>query len=110
MANTPIFVQTTTAQPNSLAGSIYIENAQLINVPIAVGTTSGITVLAGGTTTILSWAQGNVYLGNNASGQYIQANVTRPLKPASLLDPTGKVFGQARPQYEAYSPNECELL
>jgi hypothetical protein len=107
--DTPIFVQTTTKQPTSFAGSIYIDNAQLTNVPVAVGTADGTVVLAGGTRTINSWAQGNIYNGASSQGQYVQSNVTPINKPASLLDQSGKFFGAGRPQYEEYSPSQCKL-
>lgn len=111
VTDTPVFVQTTTAQPNSLAGSIYIDNAQLNNVPVAVGTTSGATVLAGstGSMKITSWAQGNVYSCDSATPQYVQSSITPPSKPASLLDSTGIIFGQGRPQYESYSTSQGKL-
>jgi glucan 1,3-beta-glucosidase len=109
--NTPVFVQTTTAQPNSLAGSIYIENAELTNVPVAVGTTVGVTVLAGSTgkMKIASWAQGNIYSGSQTTGNYVQSDITPPSKPGSLLHSTGKVYGQGRPQYETYRINQSRL-
>ncbi|CCA67681.1 probable glucan 1,3-beta-glucosidase [Serendipita indica DSM 11827] len=108
VTNTPIFVQTTTAQPSSLAGSIVIENAKLTNVPIAVGVQSGATVLAGstGTMTIAAWAQGNIYSGAQPVPNYVQSNITPPAKPASLLDSSGKIFGVGRPQYENYAASQ----
>ncbi|KAG8832104.1 hypothetical protein FRC17_002050 [Serendipita sp. 399] len=74
VTNTPIFVQTTTSQPSSLAGSIYIDNARLSNVPIAVGVLNGATVLPGttGTMTIAAWAQGNIYTGTQSTPQYVR--------------------------------------
>ncbi len=106
VSDTSIFVQTTTAQP-TFAGSIYIDNARLTNVPIAVAVENGATVLAGGTLTITSWAQGNIYSGSQASPNYVQSNITPPSKPAGLLDSTGKVYGAGRPLYESYAPSQC---
>lgn len=79
-------------------------------MPVVVGTTSGTTVLAGstGTMTVTSWAQGNIYSGSQSTVHYVQSNITPPSKPASLLDGTGKVFGQGRPQYENYSTSQCK--
>ncbi|PVG03211.1 putative glucan 1,3-beta-glucosidase [Serendipita vermifera] len=106
--DTPIFVRTTTDQPNSLGGSILIDNAQLTNVPIAVGTEAGATTLAGstGSTTIASWAQGNIYSGSLTTATYVRSNITPASKPASLLDSSGKVLGLPRPQYETYAPSQ----
>jgi glucan 1,3-beta-glucosidase len=106
VTNTPVFVQTTTA------ASIYIDNAELNNVTVVVGTTAGATVLAGstGTMKIVSWAQGNIYSGKNTTGKHVQSNVTPSSKPASLLDSTGKVYGQDRPQYETYSSDQCQCI
>ncbi|KAG8819818.1 hypothetical protein FRC19_009502 [Serendipita sp. 401] len=108
VTNTPIFVQTTTAQPTSLAGSIYIDNAKLSNVPIAVGVLNGATVLPGstGSMTIASWAQGNIYSGSGATPQYVRSNITPAAKPASLLDPSGKIYGSGRPQYETFAVSD----
>ncbi|CAG8561591.1 2125_t:CDS:2, partial [Acaulospora colombiana] len=106
--NTPIFVRTTTDQPNSLGGSIIIDNAQLTNVPIAVGTSAGATTLAGstGSMTIATWAQGNIYSGTSTTPTYARSNITPATKPASLLDSSGKILNLPRPQYEAYAPDQ----
>lgn len=44
-----------------------------------------------GSTTIRQWAQGNVYSGTSSSGRFVQASITPPTKPSSLLDGSGKV-------------------
>ena len=60
VTNTPIFVKTSTAQ-NTLAGSILLDNIVLNNVnTAAVQDGNGKTLLAGGSTTIRQWAQGEV--------------------------------------------------
>jgi len=97
--NTPIFIQTSLASPTSLSGSIVINNARLTNVPIAVGVKDGATVLAGGTTVIKSWGQGNVYQGTNPVGTYKQNNIPAHAKHPSLLDSFGRIVGRTRPQY-----------
>ena len=95
--NTPVFIQN--SEPStSLAGSLVLNNINLQNVPTAVGTASGQVVLAGGTTTIQSWGQGNVYSGTSSSFQFKQANIPAPTKPGSLLDSSGRIFGKAHPQ------------
>ncbi|KDQ16283.1 glycoside hydrolase family 55 protein [Botryobasidium botryosum FD-172 SS1] len=106
VTNTPVFVRTSTSQRNSLGGSVFIDNAKLTNVPIAVQDGSGATILAGGTTTINQWAQGNIYYGNSNKATYVQKTLTAPSKPSVLLDSTGKFFNRARPQYENYSPSQ----
>lgn len=97
VTNTPIFVRN--SQPStSLAGSLVLNNIRLINVPTAVGVVGGQVVLAGGTTTIQSWGQGNIYSGTNANGQFVQSNIPAPTKAASLLDSSGRIFGRTHPQ------------
>ncbi|KAF8800084.1 glycoside hydrolase family 55 protein [Phlegmacium glaucopus] len=97
--DTPIFIQTSQPSNGSLAGSLVINNARLINVPVAVGVVNGTVVLAGGTMTIASWAQGNVYLGSNPNGQFVQGDIPAPIKAQSLLDNSGRIVGRAHPQY-----------
>jgi glucan 1,3-beta-glucosidase len=70
------------------------------------GVVGGATVLAGGTTTIASWGQGNVYTGTNGSGQFVQGNIPAANKPSSLLDGSGRIFGKTRPQYADYAVSQ----
>lgn len=103
VTNTPIFVRTSQPSNGRLGGSLVLNNIKLNNVPVAVGVAGGATVLSGGTTTITSWGQGNVYSGVNGNGAFTQGNIPTPNKPASLLDSSGKIFGKTHPQYAAYS-------
>ncbi|KAK7049317.1 hypothetical protein VNI00_005918 [Paramarasmius palmivorus] len=103
VTNTPIFVRTSQPSTGSLAGSLVINNARLNNVPTAVGVVGGATVLAGGSTTIASWAQGNVYTGSASGGRFTQGDIPAPNKPAVLLDGAGRIFSRPRPQYESYA-------
>lgn len=102
VTNTPIFVRTSTPS-SKLDGSIVINNAKLTNVPTAVGVVGGATVLAGGTTTIASWAQGNIYTGTNPTGRFAQGSITAANKPSALLDSSGRIFGKTHPQYADYA-------
>ncbi|KAH9484138.1 putative glucan endo-1,3-beta-glucosidase [Psilocybe cubensis] len=102
--NTPIFVRTSTASNGKLDGSIVINNAMLTNVSIAVGVQGGATLLAGGTTTITSWGQGNVYKGSN--GGFIQGTIVSANKPSPLLDSSGKIFGRTHPQYANFAVSQ----
>ena len=83
-----------------------LNNIQLNNVPTAVGVTNGATVLAGGTTTIQTWVQGNIYSGTSSSGQFVQASESAPTKPAVLLDSAGRIFGKSHPQYADYAVDQ----
>jgi glucan 1,3-beta-glucosidase len=98
-------VRTSHTLTTKLTGSLYLDNVQLNNVNTAAvyDTGSGRTVLAGGTTTITSWTQGNVFTGTGGSYSYKQASASPPSKPGVLLDSAGRFFGRAQPQYEAYS-------
>lgn len=83
-----------------------LNNIKLNNVPTAVGVVGGAVVLNGGTTTINSWAQGNVYTGTNANGRFIQSNIAAINKAGSLLDSSGRIFGKTHPQYANYAPGQ----
>lgn len=103
-SDTPIFLRTSNAS-TSLAGSLVLNNIQLNNVPTAVGVVGGAVVLSGGTTTIASWGQGNVYSGTSNSPSFVQGNIAAPTKASSLLS-GGKIFGRTRPQYEDYAVSQ----
>ncbi|KAG2335843.1 glycoside hydrolase family 55 protein [Suillus weaverae] len=79
VTNTSVFVRSSVASNGQLAGSLVLNNIKLSNVPTAVGVTGGITVLAGGKTTIASWGQGNVL---------------------------GRIFGKAHPRYASYATSQ----
>lgn len=80
---------------------------KLINSAVAVGIASdGSTLLAGGTTTIASWGQGNAYHGTNPTGTYTQGPIASANKPPMLLDSSGKIFGRTHPQYADYAPSQ----
>jgi Pectate lyase superfamily protein len=104
--NTPIFVRNSNPSNGTLAGSLVINNAKLTNVPTAVGVVGGAVVLYGGTTTILSWGQGNVYTGTNVAGTFMQGNIFAANKPSVLLDGSGRIFGKMHPQYASYDVNQ----
>src|ERR1700722_11219632 len=93
VTNTPIFIRTSEASDGKLDGSIVLNHITLNNVPIAVGVKGGATVLPGGSTTITSWGQGNIYAGSNPRGKYIQGDIPNFDKAACLLDESGKIFG-----------------
>ncbi|SJL04750.1 related to glucan 1,3-beta-glucosidase [Armillaria ostoyae] len=100
---TEVFVRSSAASNGSLDGSLVLQNIQLTNVPVAVGTGDGAIALPGtrlGIKTIRSWGQGNVYTGSNPDGRFIQGQFDVPAIPASLLDGEGKVVGRVHPQYE----------
>ncbi|KAJ7168214.1 exo-beta-1,3-glucanase [Mycena crocata] len=106
VSNTPIFVRTSAASNGKLGGSLVLNNIKLTNVPTAVGVAGGAVVLAGGTTTIASWGQGNLFTGSSGTGRFTQGNIVAPNKPAALLDSSGKIFGRTRPQYAAYAVSQ----
>ncbi|KDQ60660.1 glycoside hydrolase family 55 protein [Jaapia argillacea MUCL 33604] len=106
VTNTPIFVRSSTASNGKLAGSLVLNNIQLSNVPTAVGVVGGAVVLAGGTTTIESWGQGNVYSGTNPNGTFVQSNIPAPNKASVLLDSSGRIFTKTHPQYANYAVSQ----
>ncbi|KAG8762427.1 hypothetical protein FRC12_009041 [Ceratobasidium sp. 428] len=106
VTNTPIFIRTSASSPNSLAGSLLLDNVRFSSVTSGVVDGSGGVVLAGGDKTIRQWAQGNVYTGTGTAGKYVQATINAPAKPSSLVDSTGKIFSRSRPQYVNYEPSQ----
>lgn len=71
-------------------------------MPVVVGVADGTVVLAGGTRTITSWGQGNVYKGDNPRGEFIQASLPASRKAPSLLDSAGRIVSRPQPQYETF--------
>ena len=100
--DTGIFYQSSQAV-TELQGSIVLNNIKLTNVSVAVGVLDGATVLAGGTTTIDSWVQGNVYTGTSPTLEYTVGNVPSVPKASRLLDKSGRMYGRGRPLYADYS-------
>ncbi|EJD43666.1 pectin lyase-like protein, partial [Auricularia subglabra TFB-10046 SS5] len=100
IANTKIFVQTTSNQPDSLAGSLLIDKAELKGVETAVADKDGGVLLAGGDKHIDQY-----YIGTSNSPKYVRGEQTAPNKPESLLD-NGKFVGRTRPQYADVSPDD----
>ncbi|EIM83048.1 exo-beta-1-3-glucanase [Stereum hirsutum FP-91666 SS1] len=106
VTNTPVFFRSSAASNGALDGSIVLNNIVLNNVPTAVGLTNGAVVLKGGTTTINTWVQGNVYSGTNPAGSFHQSTVTAINKPSVLLTSSGKIFGKGRPTYANFAPSQ----
>ena len=106
VTNTPTFLRTSKPSSGSLAGSIVLNNIKLTDVPVAVGVVGGATVLAGGTTTIASWAQGNLYRGTDTAATFTQGTIPEPSKASSLLDSAGRVVMKTRPQYATYAVSQ----
>ncbi|KAJ3554045.1 hypothetical protein NM688_g3306 [Phlebia brevispora] len=106
VTNTSVFVQNAGPTNGVLQGSLVLNNVQLTNVPVAVGVANGATVLAGGTISIDTWVQGNVWAGTGTSGTFTQDYVASISKPASVLDSAGRIFGKSHPQYVDYAPSD----
>ncbi|KDR79424.1 hypothetical protein GALMADRAFT_223633 [Galerina marginata CBS 339.88] len=104
--NTPIFLRTSQASNGKLGGSLVLNNVKLNNVPVAVGVVGGAVVLNGGTTTIASWGQGNVFRGTSPNAVFTQGNIPAPNKPSVLLDSAGRIVSKTHPQYAAYAVSQ----
>ncbi|KIK21024.1 glycoside hydrolase family 55 protein [Pisolithus microcarpus 441] len=103
--NTEVFISTTAPVNNSFGGSLVLNNIMLHNVPVAVGVQDGEVVLKGtnDTTSIKSWAQGNIFSGTDGKPVFTQGPIPGPLIPGNLLDSEGRVFGKSHPQYADYA-------
>ncbi|OJA12371.1 hypothetical protein AZE42_04340 [Rhizopogon vesiculosus] len=106
VTNTPIFLRTSEASNGRLAGSIVLNNIKLNSVPTAVGVASGATVLAGGSITIDTWVQGNVYSGTSGSKTFTQGDIPSMQKSSNLLDSAGRIVGKSHPQYADYATSQ----
>jgi hypothetical protein len=104
--DTPTFIQSTLPSNGTLRGSLVLNNVKLENVPVAVGVDNGDVVLSGGSKTIASWAQGNVYRGENPKGEFIQGNLPYAHKASSLLDVSGRVVSRPQPTYETFTVDD----
>ncbi|KAI0318387.1 exo-beta-1-3-glucanase [Amylostereum chailletii] len=106
VTDTPVFLRRATASNGVLDGSIVLNNIRLVNVPDAVVVNGGATLLAGGTTTIDSWAEGNTFTGSNGARTFTESTIPTVNKPASLLDSAGQIFGKTRPTYANFAVDE----
>ena len=104
VSNTPVFLQRS-ATSSTLDGSIVLSNIKLTSVPTAVGVDDGTVLLAGGTTTIDTWIQGNTFSGSSATATYKTGTSGAISKPSSLLD-SGRIFSKGRPTYANYAVSE----
>lgn len=100
ISNTPVGILTSYgAAPDDYvsAGSLILENVALTNVPVAVkSSVNSATLLAGGSTTIAGWGQGNRY--TPTGPQKFQGSITPFNRPGSLLS-GGKFYTRSKPQY-----------
>jgi glucan 1,3-beta-glucosidase len=98
--NTPIAINSSFSMDSIPAGggTLIIDNVDFTGSPIAVQSSSGAQVLAGGGP-VVAWAQGRTYTGSD--GTRTQAAITAPSKPANLMQ-NGVIFERSKPQYENY--------
>ncbi|KZT11300.1 glycoside hydrolase family 55 protein [Laetiporus sulphureus 93-53] len=104
VSHTPVFLSASNSS-NSLSGSVVLSNIQLTNVSTAVGVVNGDVILEGGSTTIDSWGQGNIYSGTTSSFTFTKGDIVAPTKASSLLD-NGQIFSKGIPQYADYSVDQ----
>lgn len=99
ITNCPTFVDQAWTQSTTPigAGQLTIQNVKLNNVQVAVKGPGGATILAGGSTTIDTWGQGNRYVPNGP--EKFQGPVSAAVRPAGLLD-NGKFYSKSKPHYE----------
>ncbi|KAF3055332.1 Glucan 1,3-beta-glucosidase [Trichoderma lentiforme] len=99
ITGTPVGIRTSysASQTPPTSNSLIIENLSLNNVPVAVQSTSGATLLAGGTTTIAAWGQGHQYTPNGPTS--FQGTIAANARPSSLLSGS-KYYTRSKPQYE----------
>jgi len=90
-------VTTATSQPHT-AGSLILDHVQLSSVKTAVGNPSGTVLLEGGSKTIDTWVQGQVY-DNTGKHAFSQTAITATARPAVLLDSSKNFFEKPKPAY-----------
>jgi glucan 1,3-beta-glucosidase len=96
-ANTEVAILTARTPSSSPAtgGSLILDNVSLTNVAIAVQGPCGI-ILAGGTTKITGWGQGNQYTPN---GPTVFRGPTTPFARPASLTIDGEFYARSKPQY-----------
>ncbi|KAG8946692.1 hypothetical protein FRC04_011470 [Tulasnella sp. 424] len=105
--NVQTFVKTSAASIGSLNGALLLDNIQFINVGNGVVDGSNAVKLAGGTTTVRQWAQGNKYWGTTTTPTYVQTTINAPAKPTGLLDTTtGYIYSRSRTDYPNYAASQ----
>lgn len=99
ISNCPTFISMTWTQNTKPTGAqqLVLENIALTNVEVAVKGPGGATVLAGGSTTIQAWGQGNQYTPDGP--KKFQGPFTPAARPASLLEGNA-YYAKTKPQYE----------
>ena len=99
ISNTPVGILTsyTGTGDTPAANSLIVENLALTNVPVAIKSSSGSTLLAGGSTTIDAWGQGHEYTPTGPKS--FQGHFTPNTRPGSLVS-GGKYYTRSKPQYE----------
>ncbi|KAJ7017019.1 pectate lyase superfamily protein-domain-containing protein [Mycena alexandri] len=101
--STGIGVRMDTAQTNSLAGSIILDNVVFSGITGAnIQDPSG-TLLAANVSPVRQWFQGNTYSGTGIRTYNRGTFGTPPTKASALLDSTKKIFAKSRPQYNTYT-------
>ncbi|KAG8875639.1 hypothetical protein FRB97_004846 [Tulasnella sp. 331] len=107
VTNTPTFILTSNSYNGTFAGSLVLDNIQFSGVTTGVKDSSGATKLAGGTTTVRQWVQGNTYSGTGTTPAYQQANIASPAtKPTQLLTSAGKIYSRGRTDYPNYAASQ----
>lgn len=90
-----------------MAGSLLLDNIKLNGVTSGVVDGNGNTLLAGGSTTIRQWAQGNVYSGTSSSYTFVHGLISNaPAKPSALLDSSGRIYSRGRTDYPGYAASQ----
>ncbi|TGO20988.1 hypothetical protein BPAE_0251g00030 [Botrytis paeoniae] len=85
---------------STAAGSLILENVEYQNVTILVQLVGKGAALAGGTSTIVGWGQGNKLQDNIASN--FSGSLSPMKRPSGFLQPgSQKWFSQAKPGYES---------
>lgn len=105
ITDTPVGIKTAfdTAPSPATAGTLILENVVLDNVPIAIESASGATVLAGGSTTISAWGEGNKYVPTGPTK--FEGTYSATPRPSVLLSGT-KYYESSKPQYETYTTSQ----
>ncbi|KAI0082027.1 exo-beta-1,3-glucanase [Panus rudis PR-1116 ss-1] len=107
VTNTPLFIRLSNPSNGALHGSLVLNNIKLNNVAqAAVAVNGGATLLNGGSYTIDTWAQGNIYSGTNPAKSFVQGNIGSIQKPGAILDGSGRIFGKMHPQYADYAVDQ----
>jgi glucan 1,3-beta-glucosidase len=102
VVDTPIFLRSSKPSNGTLIGSLVLQNIHLLRSRTAVGVVNAPDLVPAnpeGEMCIERWGQGNIYMGADGEGTFVQGPLPGSQVAPCLLDRHGKIVSRSRPQY-----------